>query len=164
MSVEGMSFMKKKIFISLLLLVMFSINNISFAFYESLPKDIGSNSSIMEIVNPEEKESISYSEDYVISCVAEPGTEITLYEKYDDTLYVPMTLDNEAITSVVGDSGLFLFTLTFKANSQNRIMFFAQNGSKYQTEFRTISTEEKEVEEIIEYRVMNIRDFVVTKY
>ena len=101
---EGMSFMKK-VFIILLFLIMFSINDISFAFYESLPKDIGSNSSIMVIVNPEEKDSINYSDSYVISCTAEPGTEITLYERYDDTLYVPMMLDNEAITSVVGDSG-----------------------------------------------------------
>ena len=159
---EGMSFMKK-VFIILLFLIMFSINDISFAFYESLPKDIGSNSSIMVIVNPEEKDSINFSDSYVISCTAEPGTEITLYERYDDTLYVPMMLDNEAITSVVGDSGLFLFTLTFKPNSKNRIMFFAQNGTKYQTEFRTISIKEKEEEETIEYKVMNIRDFVVTK-
>ncbi len=155
--------MKKMFFISLVFSIMFFINNTSFAFYETLPKDIGSNSKIMEIVNPEEKESVNYSDSYVISCVAEPGTEITLYEKYDDTLYVPMMLDNEAITSVVGDSGLFLFTLTFKPNSKNRIMFFAQNGTKYQTEFRTISIEEKEAEEIIEYKVMNIKDFVVVK-
>lgn len=155
--------MKKLFFISLVFSIMFFINNTSFAFYETLPKDIGSNSKIMEIVNPEEKESVNYSDSYVISCVAEPGTEITLYEKYDDTLYVPMMLDNEAITSVVGDSGLFLFTLTFKPNSKNRIMFFAQNGTKYQTEFRTISIEEKEAEEIIEYKVMNIKDFVVVK-
>lgn len=155
--------MKKLFFISLVFSIMFFINNTSFAFYETLPKDIGSNSKIMEIVNPEEKESVNYSDSYVISCVAEPGTEITLYEKYDDTLYVPMMLDNEAITSVVGDSGLFLFTLTFKPNSKNRIMFFAQNGTKYQTEFRTISVEEKEAEEIIEYKVMNIKDFVVVK-
>ena len=157
-----MSFMKKAFITSLLFLIMFFISGTSFAFYESLPKDIGSNASIIKIVNPEEKESVNYSDSYVISCTAEPGTEITLYERYDDTLYVPMMLDNEAITSVVGDSGLFLFTLTFKPNSRNRIMFFAQNGTKYQTEFRTISIKEKE-EETIEYKVMNIRDFVVTK-
>ena len=157
-----MNFMKKVFFISLLFFIMFSISNTSLAFYETLPKDIGSNASIMEILNPEEKDSVSYSDSYVVSCTAEPGTEITLYERYDDTLYVPMMLDNEAITSVVGDSGLFLFTLTFKPNSKNRIMFFAQNGAKYQTEFRTISIKEKEEEEIIEYKIMNIRNFVVT--
>ena len=153
-----------KIFISLIFTMIFSINSVAFAFYETLPKDIGSNGTIMEIVSPEEKDSINYSDTVVISCVADPGTEITLYERYDDTLYVPMLLDNESITGIVGDSGLFLVTLTFKPNSKNRIMFFAQNGSKYQSEFRTISIKEKEVKETIEYKIVNIRDFVVTEF
>lgn len=154
----------RKVLISLIFTMIFSINTVAFAFYETLPKDIGSNSSIMKIVSPEEKETVNYSDTYVISCVAEPGTEITLYERYDDTLYVPMLLDNEAITGIVGDSGLFLVTLTFKTNSKNKIMFFAQNGSKYQSEFRTIAIKEKEVEETIEYKIINIRDFVVTEF
>ena len=40
--------------------------------------------------------------------MAEPGTEITLYERYEDTLFVPLTVNNEAITGVVGESGLYL--------------------------------------------------------
>lgn len=154
--------MKKLLSILLFFIIIFSINSTAEAFYETLPKDIGSNSSIMKIISPEEKEEVSYSDTYVISCTAAPGTEITLYERYDDTLYVPMLIDNEAITDVVGESGLLLISLTFKPNSRNRIMFFAQNGSKYQTEFRTISIEEKEETEVIKYKVINIRDFVVT--
>lgn len=153
-----------KVFISLVLTMIFSINTVAFAFYETLPKDIGSNSSIMEIVSPEEKDAVNYSDTVIISCVADPGTEITLYERYDDTWYVPKLLDNEAITGIVGDSGLFLVTLTFKPNSKNRIMFFAQNGSRYQTEFRTISIKEKEVKEKVEYKIINIRDFVVSEF
>lgn len=154
----------RKIIISLLIVMIFSINNAAFAFYETLPKDIGSNADIMDIINPAERNTINYYDTYVVSCTAKPGTEITLYEKYDNMMYIPMVLDNEAITGVVGDSGLFLVTLNLKPNSKNTIMFFAQNGSKYQTEFRTITIEEKEVKETVEYKVINIRDFVVTEF
>ena len=154
----------RKIIISLIFLMIFSINSTAYAFYETLPKDIGSNSTIMEIISPEERNTVNYSDTYIVTCTAKPGTEITLYERYNDSLYIPKLLDNEAITGVVGDSGLFLVTLTFKPNSKNTIMFFAQNGSKYQTEFRTISVEEKEEKEVIEYKVINIRDFVVTEF
>ena len=81
-----------------------------------------------EILYPEEKKVTSYSETYLISCMAEPGTEITLYERYDDTLFVPLTVNNEAITGTVGESGLYLIEMTFRPNSTNRIMFFAQKG------------------------------------
>ena len=140
---------------------MIIVSETSYAiFYETLPADIGSNSEIMEILFPEEKKVTSYSEEYLISCMAEPGTEITLYERYDDTLFVPLTVNNEAITGVVGQSGLYLIEMTFKPNSTNRIMFFAQNGKKYQSEFRTIVVEEEETEQTIEYTVLNIQDFV----
>ena len=46
----------RKVLISLIFTMIFSINTVAFAFYETLPKDIGSNSSIMEIISPEEKE------------------------------------------------------------------------------------------------------------
>ena len=152
--------MKKK-FIVLILSLIFSLTVSSATLYPTLPKDIGSNSSIMEILYPEESKTITYTEGYLISCMAPPGTEITLYQRYDDTLYVPLTVDNEAITGVVGESGLYLIDMTFKPNSTNRIMFFAQNSTKYQSEFRTIVVEEKEEEEKkIEHSVLNIRSFV----
>ena len=139
---------------------MIIISNTSYAtFYEVLPSDIGSNSEIMEILYPEEKKVTSYSETYLISCMAEPGTEITLYERYDDTLFVPITINNEAITGIVGDSGLYIIDMTFRPNSTNRIMFFAQKGNKYQSEFRTIIVDEEE-EETIEYTILNIQKFV----
>ena len=151
----------KKIAISLFLICAFFMIIPSYAiFYETLPVDIGSNSNIVEILCPEEKKTITHTEAYLISCIAEPGTEITLYEKYDDTLYVPLTIDNEAITGVVGESGLYLIDITFKPKSTNRIMFFAQNGSKYQSEFRTIVVEEKEEEKKIEHTILNIQNFV----
>lgn len=129
--------------------------------YPTLPSDIGSNSNIMEIFYPEEKKVTSHSETYLISCMAEPGTEITLYERYDDTLFVPLTVNNEAITGTVGQSGLYLIDMTFKPNSTNRIMFFAQKGKKYQSEFRTIIIEEaEEKNEKVEYTILNIKDFV----
>ena len=142
--------------------MFFVCNSIAYAtFYETLPADIGSNSNIMEILYPEEKKVTSYEEEYLISCMAEPGTEITLYERYDDTLFVPLTVNNEAITGVVGKSGLYLIEMTFKPNSTNRIMFFAQKGKKYQSEFRTIIVEEKEETQQIEYTILNIQQFVL---
>jgi len=153
----------KKIFVILLAIVLIvSGTSVSYAtFYETLPADIGSNSKIMEILYPEQKKVTAYSEEYLISCMAEPGTEITLYERYDDTLFVPLTVNNEAITGVVGESGLYLIEMTFRPNSTNRIMFFAQKGNKYQSEFRTIVIEEEEETEQIEYTVLNIKEFVL---
>lgn len=148
--------------ITLVCFIFICFSSLSYAeLYPTLPKDIGSNSDIMEILYPEDTKIITYTEGYLISCMAEPGTEITLYEKYDDTLYVPLTVNNESITGVVGASGLYLIDMTFKPNSTNRIMFFAQKGAKYQSAFRTIVVEEKEEEEKkIEYEVLNIRDFI----
>lgn len=148
--------------IILICFIFICLGSLSYAeIYPTLPKDIGSNSDIMEILYPEDNKVITYTEGYLISCVAEPGTEITLYEKYDDTLYVPLMVNNESITGVVGASGLYLIDMTFKPNSTNRIMFFAQKGKKYQSAFRTIVVEEKEVEEEkIEYKVLDIREFI----
>lgn len=151
----------KKFVILVFLFFISSIQLVYADIYPTLPKDIGSNSEIMEILYPEDTKVITYTEGYLISCMATPGTEITLYERYDDTLYVPLTINNESITGVVGPSGLYLIDMTFKPNSTNRIMFFAQNGNKYQSEFRTIVVEEKEEEEKnIEHKVLNIRKFI----
>ena len=154
--------MKKIVSFIVAIFMIVACSSPSYAiFYETLPADIGSNSNIMEILYPKEKKVTSYSEEYLISCMAEPGTEITLYERYDDTLFVPLTVNNEAITGVVGKSGLYLIEMTFKPKSTNRIMFFAQNGNKYQSEFRTIVVEEEEKTEKIEYTILNIQDFVI---
>lgn len=132
-------------------------------FYSSLPSDIGSNSDIMKILYPEEKKVTTYSETYLVSCMAAPGTEITLYERYDDGLFVPLTVNNEAITGTVGDSGLYLIDLVLKTNTTKRIMFFAQKDGKYQSEFRTIAVEEEKDEKTsdIEYNVLDIQKFVM---
>ena len=151
----------KKVFACLVSFFIFLLTISSATLYPTLPKDIGSNSNIMTILYPEESKIITHAEGYLISCMAPPKTEITLYEKYDDTLYVPLMVNNEAITGVVGESGLYLIDMTFKPKSTNRIMFFAQNGKKYQSEFRTIIVEEKEVEEKVEHRVLDIKSFVM---
>jgi len=151
----------KKMFCLIIVLFTFFMCNISYADLDtSLPADIGSNSKIMEILYPEEKKVTSYSESYLVSCLAEPGTEITLYVRYDDNLFVPLLVNNEAVTGTVGESGLYLIDMNFKPNSTNRIMFFAKKGRKYQSEFRTIVVEEEEETETIEYTVLNIKDFV----
>jgi len=153
----------KKIFSLIIIIFAVLLINVSYADLDtSLPADIGSNSKIMEILYPEEKKVTSYSESYLVSCMAEPGTEITLYVKYDDNLYVPLLVNNEAVTGTVGESGLYLIDMNFKPNSANRIMFFAKKGNKYQSEFRTIVVEEEEKTETIEYTVLNIQNFVTT--
>lgn len=158
---QGGDSMKKKGLLIVIMFIVFFCNTAHAEFYSSLPADIGSNSQIMEILYPEEKKVTSHSESYLISFMAEPGTEITLYERYEDTLFVPLTVNNEAITGVVGDSGLYLIDMTFKPNSVNRIMFFAQKGKKYQSEFRTIVIEEEEEKtEQVKYKILNIQEFV----
>ena len=150
----------KKSFVFLSVFFIFSLTISSATLYPTLPKDIGSNSEIMTILYPEESKTITYTEGYLISCMAPPKTEITLYERYDDTLYVPLMVNNEAITGVVGEFGLYLIDMTFRPNSTNRIMFFAQKGNKYQSEFRTIIVDEEEETEKIEYTILNIQKFV----
>ena len=154
--------MKKIVCLCIMIFMMF-VCNVSYADLDtSLPADIGSNAKIMEILYPEEKKVTSYSESYLVSCMAEPGTEITLYVRYDDNLYVPLLVNNEAVTGTVGESGLYLIDMNFKPNSTNRIMFFAKKGKKYQSEFRTIVVEEEEETETIEYTVLNIQNFVTS--
>lgn len=155
----------KKIITMIVIMIglVFSCSPSYAEFYSSLPSDIGSNSNIMEILYPESNKITTYSETYLISCMAEPGTEITLYEKYDEGLFVPLTINNEAITGTVGDSGLYLIDLVLKTNTTKRIMFFAQKDDKYQSEFRTIVVEEEKHEKAssIEYDVLDIQKFVL---
>lgn len=153
----------RKIFTLFIAVFLIIFCNASYAeINTSLPADIGSNSKIMEILYPEEKKVTSYSELYLVSCMAEPGTEITLYVRYDDNLFVPLLVNNEAVTGTVGESGLYLIDMNFKPNSTNRIMFFAQKGRLYQSEFRTIVVEEEEETKTVEYTVLNIQNFVTS--
>lgn len=151
---------------AIILLFVFMINSfmgVSSAFYESLPEDIGSNSEILDILNPDEEVTVNYAETYLISCMAEPYTEITLYERFEDSLFIPMMVDGEAITGIVGPSGVFLADVTFEPNSTNEIMIFAENGDQYQTGFRTIIVKEKE-RKARKHRVLNIQSFVSEMY
>ena len=128
---------------------------------ELLPEDIGSNSELMVILNPEDEDIISYSETYLISCFAEPETEVTLYRRLIEDFFVPMTIDNEAITGVVGESGVFAIDVTFEPNSTNEIMFYAEKDGSYQTEFRTIIIAEEEEKPVVKkHRALKIRDFL----
>ena len=138
---EGVK-VKKAIKLFVCLLISIGLFNIySFAMPEILPADLGSNAELIEVINPAEAEIINYSETYLISCVADPGTEVTLFEKITDSLYTPMLLDSEAITNKVGESGVLVFELTFEKNSKNSIMFYAEKDGKYQTVLKTIIIE-----------------------
>lgn len=154
--------MKKALCVFTMFFVL--ILNTSYAeFYSSLPEDIGSNSNIMKILYPGDKKVTSYSQNYLISCMAEPGTEITLYQRYEDNIFVPILVNNRAVTGTVGSSGLYLLDMNFRANSANRIMFFAQKGKRYQSIFRTITIGNKEEEtKSIEYERLSIKDFIMS--
>lgn len=153
--------MKKMIKTSVLFLLSISLLNIySYAMPEILPADLGSNAKLIEVVNPEEDKVINYSETYLFSCVAEPGTEVTLFEKITDSLYTPMLLDDEAITSKVGESGALAFELTFEKNSENDIMFYAEKNGKYQTVLKTIKIENSTKKESVKHKALNMQEFV----
>ena len=153
--------MKKMIKTSVLFLLSISFLNIySYAMPEILPADLGSNAKLIEVVNPKEDKVINYSETYLFSCVAEPGTEVTLFEKITDSLYTPMLLDDEAITSKVGESGALAFELTFEKNSENDIMFYAEKNGKYQTVLKTIKIENSTKKESVKHKALNMQEFV----
>ena len=146
---------------SVLFILSISLLNIySFAMPEILPADLGSNAELIDILNPKEDKIINYSETYLISCSAEPGTEVTLFEKITDSLYTPMLLDDEAITAKVGESGVLAFELTFEQNSRNDIMFYAENGKKYQTVLKTIVIENSTKKESVKHKALNMLEFV----
>ena len=153
--------MKKALCVFIMFFVL--LLNTSYAeLNTSLPEDVGSNSNIMKILYPGAKKVTSYSQNYLISCMAEPGTEITLYQRYDDNMFTPILVNNRAVTGTVGSSGLYLLDMNFRANSTNRIMFFAQKGKKYQSIFRTITIGKKEETKSIEYEILSIKDFVMS--
>jgi len=153
--------MKKMIKTSVLFLMSISLLNIySYAMPEILPADLGSNAELIQVINPEEDKIINYSETYLISCVADPGTEVTLFEKLTDSLYTPMLLDDEAITNKVGESGVLAFELTFKKNSENDIMFYAEKNGKYQTILKTIKIENSTKKESVKHKALNMQEFV----
>lgn len=153
--------MKKMIKTSVLFLMSISLLNIySYAMPEILPADLGSNAELIQVINPEEDKVVNYSETYLISCVADPGTEVTLFEKLTDSLYTPMLLDDEAITNKVGESGVLAFELTFEKNSENDIMFYAEKNGKYQTILKTIKIENSTKKESVKHKALNMQEFV----
>lgn len=145
---------------SIFILSVYLFNTYSLAMPEILPSDLGSNAMLIEILNPEEDEFINYSETCLLSCTAEPGTEITLFEKITDSLYTPMLLDEEAITAKVGESGVLAFELTFDANSKNDIMFYAEREGKYQTVLKTIKIENSTKKASVRHKAVNMQEFV----
>ena len=53
--------------------------------------------------------------------------------------------------------------MNFRANSTNRIMFFAQKGKRYQSIFRTITIGNKAEEtKSIEYERLSVKDFIMS--
>ena len=153
--------MKRFIKASVLFLLSIGLLSIySYAMPEILPADLGSNAKLIDILNPEEAKTINYSETYLFSCVAEPGTEVTLFAKLTDSLYTPMLLDDEAITNKVGESGVLAFELTFNKNSKNDIMFYAEKEGKYQTVLKTIIIENSTKKEAVKHKALNMQEFV----
>ena len=153
--------MKKLVKIFVILILSINLLNIySFAMPEILPADLGSNSTLIEILTPVDDVFINYSETCLLSCTAEPGTEITLFEKITDSLYTPMLLDDEAITAKVGESGLLAFELTFEQNSENKIMFYAEKEGKYQTVLKTIKIENSTKKASVKHKALNMQEFV----
>ena len=136
------------------------LNTYSSAMPETLPVDLGSNATLIEVLNPEEDNVINYSETCLLSCTAEPGTEVTLFEKLTESLYIPMLLDDEAITAKVGESGILAFELTFKQNSENDIMFYAEREGKYQTILKKIIIESSTKKESVKHKAINIQQFI----
>lgn len=149
----------KKITIILIAFVGILINTV-YAMPETLPTDVGSNAELMEILKPEEDEVVNYSETYLISCLAEPSVEITLYKKLNNSLYIPMTIDDEAITGTVGQSGIFTVDVTFEADSVNEIMFYAEKDGLYQTILKTITIKEKQDKNPVKKAIIDIQSFV----
>jgi hypothetical protein len=148
----------KLFMISILSLGLFNIY--SYAMPEILPADLGSNATLIEVLTPEERKHINYSETCLLSCTAEPGTEVTLFEKLTESLYIPMLLDDEAITAKVGESGILAFELTFKQNSENDIMFYAEREGKYQTILKKIIIESSTKKESVKHKAINIQQFI----
>lgn len=153
--------MKRITKIILSFILSFNLLNIySFAMPETLPADLGSNAKLIEVLMPVEDKTINYSETYLLSCTAEPETEVTLFEKLTDSLYTPMLIDEEAITSKVGESGILAFELTFETNSENDIMFYAERDGKYQTILKTIIIESSTKKASIKHKAINMQQFV----
>ena len=153
--------MKKFAKIFLMSILSFNLLNIySFAMPETLPVDLGSNAELIEVLSPEEDEVVNYAETFLLTCTAEPETEVTLFEKLTDSLYIPMLIDEEAITARVGESGVLAFELTFEQNSENSIMFYAEKEGKYQTVLKTIIIENSTKKESVKYKAINMREFV----
>jgi len=154
-----MIIVKKVFLLTFIFILIFSVS--SYAMPEMLPEDIGSSAELIDILNPTEEEIINYSETYLISCMAEPDTEITLYTRLVDEFFIPMVIDDEAITGIVGESGMFAIDVTFEPNSTNEIMFYAEKDGEYQTMFRTIIIQDEEEKEVKKkHKVLNLRDLV----
>lgn len=138
----------KKILVSFVVLFailgMFGLT--AFAAPDSLYPDAPGNANgLVTITNPEGTSDMTFDNSYVISGYGEVGTVVTIYEFNPTTglyekLYKPVTTVSEtgayetaqqSVSCTIGESTLFLNTVTLKSGS-NSFMLYAENNGRLQ--------------------------------
>ena len=150
--------MKKKI-ISLLIaaLMLFSINVVSFAAYETqIPVTAQGNSTdLIYIKRPQTLSASTSDRTYTISAVGPQGTTIRIYRQ------VPGTEDCMIIKSAqqIGASGLYS-TVVDLPNDSNTFLVYAENGTTNQVVNIGISKVKKSTVERLKSVTINILNFL----
>jgi len=121
-------FLSLFILVSLILMSSFYSLTVSAA-SETVTFDYaGSCDWLIEVKNPETPSSTTSSKTFVISAVAVEGTIVTLYALNSETnLYEKIYVDEVALESAVGASGLYAQQIPLK-EGMNNIMVYATNG------------------------------------
>ena len=135
------------------------LTSVAFAAPEVMYSDMQGNAALMTVLKPEEDTTV-YSRDYLLSCIAAPETEITIYSKNSDGLYYPMVEDETIVSGVVGASGIFTEEITLKRGQDNALLIYAQKGDENQIEYRNITVKAKRARDRVKNFAANIESFI----
>ena len=150
--------MKKKI-ISLLIaaLMLFSINVVSFAAYETqIPVTAQGNSTdLIYIKRPQTLSASTSDRTYTISAVGPMGTNIRVYKQVPGTDYCEIIKSSQKI----GASGLYS-TVVDLTHDSNKFVVYAENGATDQVVTIEISKVKKSTVEKLKSVTVNILNFL----
>jgi hypothetical protein len=129
---------------------------------DTITKNMKSTSEILWLTKPEAEVS-TFSTSCIISGVASPNTNITIYIKDENTkdTYRKMIIDDEELSWSVGASGMFIKEISLQPNIVNDIIVYAeQDENNYQVEKRTITVKDDSIKEALKNGAIMIEDFI----
>lgn len=152
--------LNKVVYATVICIGLFSFN--VFAAPEKLSANIKPTAELLNVLKPENNIS-TYSDTSIISCIAKPGSTVTVYVQSleDEEVYIPLVVDKEIVSAKVGPSGMFMAEIPLDRDIINKILVFAEKSDKdYDLAKREITVKNQTTKEKLKNITVKIEDFI----